>query len=81
MIGFAGWFQAFFEMLMVDDMAAATLLAAMGGSLAARVALIECDITVEEALSYARVLLDLGEDGQAGEIAQEAMNAAFAREH
>ena len=80
MFGFTGWFQAFFEMLMVDDLAAGVLLATMGGSLVARVALIEADVTVAEALSYARVLLDLGEDSRAGELAQIAMTASFSRE-
>lgn len=78
MHGFTHWFQMLLDLVSTDDDGVcSSLLAAVGGSLGATVALIEADVTVEEALSYARVMFDLGQAEAAREVVREAVLAAF----
>jgi hypothetical protein len=58
--------QAMWELLHSDDEACAALLAPWG--LDATVSLVEGDVSVIEALGYARVLAEMGLDDQAHEI-------------
>jgi hypothetical protein len=77
-MGFTSWFHTLFEVLTTDDDGACTsLLAASGGAIGATVSLFEADVTVEEALSYARIMLDLGQEARAIELVREALLAAF----
>ena len=79
LLGISSWFHVVFELLVSGDLAACTaLLAAVGGSLVATVRLVEADVTVEEALSYAGVLYDLGQRQSADLLVHEAVAAAFA---
>ncbi|MBW1877816.1 MAG: hypothetical protein JRJ84_05600 [Deltaproteobacteria bacterium] len=75
-MGFTSWFHTLFDLLTTGD-DGVSLLAASGGAIGATVSLFEADVTVEEALSYARVLLDLGQETQASELVREALFAAF----
>lgn len=53
------------------------VLAAVGGSLVATVPLVEADVTVEDALSYAGVLYGLGDRDRAGELVRLAIVASL----
>jgi len=75
-MGFTSWLHTLFDILTTGE-DGASLLAASGGAIGATVSLFEADVTVEEALSYARVLFDLGEEARASELVREALLAAF----
>ena len=80
MFGFSDWLQMTTDLLRVGDVAACVaLLSGLGGSMAATVALVDSEVTVEEALSYAGVLYDLGQRTEAAEVAREAVIGAFRR--
>lgn len=75
---FSEWMQITLDLARMGDVAAcASLLVGVGGSMAATVALVEADVTVEEALSYAGVLYDLGRGTEADEVAREAVLGAL----
>jgi hypothetical protein len=78
MLALQHWLHAVADLLQVGDVGTVgTLITAVGGSLVATVTLVEADVTVEEALSYAGVLYDLGQRAEAVEIAQEAVTEAL----
>ena len=67
--------QAMWETLHTDDDACASLLAPWG--LGARVGLVEGDLSVREALTYARVLTELGRDVEAREVFEAVVAAVL----
>ena len=78
MLGFSDWLQTTYDLLRVGDVGTCVaLLSAVGGSMVATVALVDAEVTVEEALSYAGVLYDLGQRTEAAEVAREAVIGAF----
>jgi len=78
MFGLGDWLQVVHELMRVGDVAAcASVLTAVGGSLAATVVLVDADVTVEEALSYAGVLYGMGQRTEAAEVTREAVLGAF----
>jgi hypothetical protein len=78
MFGFSDWLHVTCDLLRMGDVAACTaLLAGVGGSMVATVALLDTEVTVEEALSYAGVLYELGQRTEAAEVAREAVLGAF----
>jgi len=78
MFGLGDWLQVVHDLMRVGDVAACgSVLTAVGGSLAATVALVDADVTVEEALSYAGVLYGLGRRSEAAEVTREAVMGAF----
>ena len=75
---FLGFFRALYELLEVgEDLTCASVLGALGGAGDAVVSLFEGDLTVEQALGYCVVLIELGQDVRAGELMVEAVVAAF----
>jgi len=80
MLGIATWFHMVIELLNSGDLTTATTtLVAVGGSLVATVRLVEADVTVEEALSYAGVLHGLGDRDRARELFRQAVAASLHR--
>lgn len=72
-----GLFETLFEVLRTDHVGCASVIRGAGGTGAGSVALLEGDLTVDETLEYARTLLELGSEAQAGELLRAALTAAF----
>lgn len=72
-----GWLQTVWDVLQADELACAALLRQAGGRLGA-VELIEGETSSEEALAYARALLELGRADEAWEVFGAVVDAAFA---
>jgi hypothetical protein len=60
-----------------DDGAAVALIRALGGVLTATIELFEGDLSVEEAVLYARVLAEMGQVDRALELMTLVFGAAF----
>ncbi len=78
MMTFDQWVGTLLELLVSDDEeACASVVRGLGGSCRASVALPEADVTVAEALRYARLLRELGNVGGATELTREALRASL----
>lgn len=75
---YTGWLSALLDMLrMGDEQDSLVVIRCAGGSAAARVELIEEELSIEEALTYAYILQELGEELRAGELFKAIVAAAF----
>ena len=76
---YAGWIECVIQVLETgDEDACLAVIHCVGSRGTATVHLIEGDLTPREALSYARVMMELGNDGLAQEVVQAVVQAQLA---